>query len=60
MADPQDHNSKKKIAPWLYFLGVAFPIILILKGLEGFFPFITTEWFFAIILLLFFIIIGRK
>ncbi len=55
-----NNQDEKKIAPWLYFLGIAFPMILILKGLEGFFPFITTEWFFAVILLLFFIIISRK
>ncbi|MDP9249434.1 MAG: hypothetical protein M3M85_02925 [bacterium] len=60
MATPQDNNSKKKIAPWLYFLGIAFPIILILKGLEGFFPFITTEWFLAVLLIIFFIVIGKK
>ncbi len=58
MATPQDN--KKKISPWIYFLGIAFPIILILKGLEDFFPFITTEWFFVIAFLIFFIIIGRK
>lgn len=55
-----NNQDKKKIAPWLYFLGIAFPIILILKGLEGFFPFITTEWFFAVLFIIFFITIGRK
>jgi len=60
MATPQDNKPKKKIAPWLYFLGIAFPIILILKGLEGFFPFIATEWFLSVLLVIFFIIIGRK
>jgi hypothetical protein len=58
MANSQDN--KKKISPWLSFLGIAFPIILILKGLEGFFPFITTDWFFAVLLVIFFVVIGRK